>query len=619
MPAGLRRLACGWGGRGGLLLTLAACAPELDPAPVLELLQATPEAGATGVFLNERLQLDFSERIDPTSVHARSARVLPVGNGSARAAAARGRWEVAGRRLTFTPAAVLARDLSDGGYRPGQRYRVELAGFPRPEGLRGESGAPLARSVRWEFQVVDVTDGGLGFVFEDASLEVARPLTPLATEVGARGPILLEGGEPLDPSTLFGEDFVLERSPSRDRRDRRRIPLRARLLEHEGGGALVELLPEEPLDAEERYRLYMLPGSRLRDYGGHPVLLLWPSGGVPYEIQARAAASAKLDAYFEEFFGTENRSLEAVPGADGSAWWGDSGRVEVRFPAAAGDGRDGRLSLAGDEARADLHAQHLAVPAGDELRLSDRPGLVVLRAQESLQVEGQLTRGAGDGELDFRKGESLSAWLERCAREGRTATVLVAGGDLVVRGSISVEGPLLLVAGGRIRVGTRNSIRASRLCYLGEGGGVDYLNLPTDRILLATRAPLSVDPPRFNALAEPLLYAVRSSSIPHHGRAARWHPPEWKGDPGAGLIRVRYVGERDPPGGGAEVIVADPVLLGDCPTLRLQIELAILPASTLAVAGWWAGLELEESLRWDPPWVDAVELAWDPAGPERAR
>ncbi len=628
MPGALGRLARTPRGPGGCLLALAGCAPHPEPARVLELLQATPEAGATGVFLNERVQLYFSERIDPSSVHARSARVLLSGDSTSRDAAARGTWQVAGERLTFTPAPVLAHDLSDGGWRPGERHRVELVGFPRPEGLRSESGAPLLRSVRWEFEVVAVDAARRGFVFEDSSLEVGSPLLPRATVVASREPILLEGDEPLDPSTLFGEDFVLRSVPAGDPRERRGIPVQARLVENsledakgERRGALVELLPEEPLEAETRYRLYMRPGSGLRDFGGHPVLLLWPSGVVPYEIEVRAASAAARDAYFEEFFGTENRSLEAVPGADGSAWWGASGRVEVRYPAAAGDGRDGVAALSGVDPRGEFRTRALSVPAGQELRLSADPGLVVLRAQGSLQVEGRLTRAAGDSALDFQKSEWLSAWLERVAGQARTATVLVAGGDLVVRGSISVDGPLLLAAGGRIRVGSRNYIRASKLYYLGEGGRVDYLNLPTDRILQATQADLVLDPPLFNALAEPLVFAVRSSSIPHHGRAARWHVPDWKGEEGSGSIRVRYVGERDVtgPGAGSEVIVADPALLRDCPSLRLQIELVIWPASTLIVRGWWAGMDFDDALRWDPPWVDYVELAWDPAGPESRR
>src|SRR5688572_19047640 len=132
----------------------AGCAPGRPEPRPLAVLQASPESGAAGVFLNERVQIDVSRPLDPASLHARSARVVDSFGRPAR-----GQWTVQGARLTFTPDPVLSAALDDGGYRPGETYRVELAGFPRPDGLRAADGAPLERSAAWQFRVVHPDDG----------------------------------------------------------------------------------------------------------------------------------------------------------------------------------------------------------------------------------------------------------------------------------------------------------------------------------------------------------------------------------------------------------------------------------------------------------------------------
>ena len=104
-----------------------------------------------------------------------------------------------------------------------------------------------------------------------------------------------------------------------------------------------------------------------------------------------------------------------------------------------------------------------------------------------------------------------------------------------------------------------------------------------------------------------MTFAVRSGPIPREGRARIWHAAAEPADKPfghhspVGTYHIRYVGS--PPGlrgdGRTEVIVEDPVQLNDSPTLRLQIELTVQPGAV-----------------WDPPWVDYVEVAWEP---ERAR
>ena len=613
-----------------LLAGAASCSGAGREPVVLELLQARPEPGATGVFLNEELELYFSEEIDLASVHAQSARIATQAGDPAR-----GHWQVAGRRLRFTPEPVLASDLSDGGYRPGRTYLVELSGFPRPDGLRGVSGAPLARSIRWEFRVVDVTAPERGFLFEDASLETGLPLVLRSLEVPPGGPIVLEGREPLDPSTLFGEDFELSPIGSPGAR----IPVRARLAQNfdrraprPRGTTLVELIPQRTLDSGAEYVLRIPPStSRLRDFGGHRVPYLGGFGGQRPVIVVRASSAPSTNVHFEPFMGTENRSPEAVPGLDGTAWWGDSGRVELRLPRAAGSAEQGTVELSGSVDASDLQALRMLLPAGAEAALSERPGLVILRAQGSLRIEGRLRRRVPSAGANSLRGgetlsgwldrvqapgspatewvdlESLSAWLDRAQALGVTTTVLVAGGDLILSGEVDVAGPLLLAAGGRLRLQRDpGGIRASQVHLLGrEGLGPSFLDPLTGLDKKMVDAGLELDLVVDNPLVAPLTFGVRSGPIPREGQAARWlGPPHVGGRHGTGAFRVRYVGSIRSRDGSESTqrVVDDPSLLTDCPSLRLQVELSVGPG-----------------VPWDPPWVDFAEVSWDPLGTERPR
>ena len=603
---------------GFALLGAAACAPTPGPPAPLRLLLASPEAGASGVFLNERVVLDFSMPLDPASLHARSARVLDAAGRPAG-----GHWSVQGSRLTFTPDPVLSPELDDGGYRPGERYRVELAGFPRPDGLRSTGGAPLGRSAAWEFEVVVIGAGARrGFLFEDASMDTAAPLVLRSERLGPRDPIRLEGGEPIDPSTLFAEDFVLQawRSGGGDPSSAagqateliERLDLRARLVDNRdrragrgGGSTWIELQPLEPLLAgpDVVYQLHLAPNARLRDFGGHPVLLAPRSGTALSHLTVVGEGLRAPLVYSEHFMGMENRSPLAVPGTDGTAWWGgESGRVEVRFLEASGDGRAGDVVLGESLELADLHAVRIR-QAGPEVStaLDAGPGCVVLRAQGSLRIEGSLRRrGSQPPFEDFRAGETLSAWIARMQAESRSVTVLVASGDILVTGDIDLEGPLLLAAGGRVRLVGQRMVRASSLYVVGDfGGQTSFLTSSLDKeapVFPILSAPLRLDPPEVNRLVEPLTFAVRSAPIPRQGRVRRWHPLQVApgGRAGAGAYRVRFVGERSAAAGAGEVLVDDPMRLEDCPTLRLQVELRVDPGPT-----------------WDPPWVDYVELSWE--------
>jgi len=318
--------------------------------------------------------------------------------------------------------------------------------------------------------------------------------------------------------------------------------------------------------------------------------------------------------FFEEFLDPARRSPEAVEGFDGTAWWSDTGAVRVRYPRSAGDGSDGRVLLGGDEPRAHVRATQLTLPDGERARLTTDQGFVQLSAQGSLRIEGELARRVEEGASARASGESVAEWQARVrasgdvwgtpsmraaieasttlaelcelARgEGSAWTVLVAGGDLVVSGRIEVDGPLLLAAGGWIRV--TGEVEAREIWTASEGGG-RFQPHPYP-------AQLAFESPSENPLREPLHLAVLSAPLRPPRGVQRWGLPRVEGRDGAGRFEVRFLGEREAADGSLLRVgpVSDPRLLEGCESVQLWIELRMEPGTV-----------------WEPPVVDHIELSW---------
>lgn len=578
-------LALGW--RAVLACAVAfapACADAVRTARTMRLSDFEPR-NRSGVYLNEDVVFVFSSEIDPASVTAESVRVVDEDGRTAR-----GRWIVEGRMVQFQPAPVLAPTLDDGGYRPDTVYVAQVVGFPRLDGVRSVRGEPLAEGASITFRTVAVTGPRTGFLFDDTSPATAESLRVASTRIGPYGPIVLHCDEPLDPSTLASDDFRLEGADED-------VELEARLVSNHDVGAqprgepcaILELLPRTKLATGE-YTLRFDAALRLRDFGGNPV---WrPRSAVHGKVlevveEGRREGAGELHLAFLD---DARFSPVAVPDTDGTAFWDGTGRVEVRYPAAAGTGADGALALKGPWERDDVHATRLRLVAGERCDLRGR-GLLVLRSQGRFDIDGELVReGSRPAEMDFGLGETLSDWLARARQGDQDWTVLVAGGDLVVDGVVDVDTPLLLVAGGRIRIEGAVRARPEQLWLLRDGGGL-HLD-PT-----ASVPDLVMDPPTRNPLREPLRFAALSSPLPPWGRVARWVGASDGGHPGHGRYRVRYV-----PGEGPlrrSAAVDHPRLLEG--PICLLIELELLPGPP-----------------WDPPFVDFVQVEWD-VEPNEAR
>jgi len=329
-----------------------------------------------------------------------------------------------------------------------------------------------------------------------------------------------------------------------------------------------------------------------------------------------------LARYVESFLDARTLSTQAVPGSDGAARWSGNGRVEVLFPAAAGRGTDGDMQLsAGAFEGRELHAATLSVGPANRVSLQ-APGAIVLRSQGRIAVAGELCEDRPQPTWD---SPTLDAVLQaqRARLGGRAPTVsevltalleaqvhavvLVSGADLVITGSIELASPLVLIAGGRIRLASERQLSVPRLVFLDAGtrqlGFTDASGAPL--LARADEQGWVVDPPAANPLVRPLKLALYSSSIPPEGGAVRWRStPTVNLRAGAGAARVLYVGEHAPSVGARvpDVVVDDPAALVDCPTVRLLVELEVFPGPV-----------------WDPPFVDDVTLEYEPLGPKRDR
>lgn len=587
-----------------VLAWLVGCSPGAEPpVRVMLLEQMRPRREARiGVFLNEVLVLHFSEDVDPASVTTESLSVRPLGQTKV----AQGRFEVDGRRVRFVPSLGLSKELDDGGFKPGTRYELLVRGFPALDGVRSTEGLPLARSARLYFETAALSEPR-GQMYEDrtptagAVMRLKRSPTG-SVRIQGDDSVVLTCGEPLDPSTLVDGEFVLQL----DQSGTELIPLDPHLVSnsHETG-AVLELRPRRILSPGDYYLRPLDSGGSgrqpqvsVKDFGGNQVWYL----GQPSErkIEVQEAGDHASDYHLvETFLDDELHSPLVVPGVDGSAHWDDTGQVTIRFPRIAGSGEAGETLLEGSEARKDIHATRLRVPEAGDAQLISVPGLVCLRAQGLLEVSGRLVRRSGEGEMisrSFERGEDISDWLGRAEEADPNWTVLVAGGDLVIDGEIEVSGPLLLAAGGRIRITGKVRAQRNELWLVGEGGGGD-IN-PT-----ASRALMHLDPPFKNPLVEPLTFAVLSNPMPRAGGVTRWSGAEVEYEERNGGVRVQFLPPDLPFGAPLEEwgAVDHPRDLLESSSLRLLIHLRADPTGNHPRPG-----------RWYPPVVDSIRLSWEP-------
>lgn len=598
---------------GSLGLWIASGCTPTPRGASLELL-GFRQNGFQGVALNEELVFYFSEELDRSSITDESVRIQDE-----RGKLARGSLRVRRGVLSFLPDLPRAPDLSDGGLRPGTGYSAILGGFPRPDGIRSREGALLSATLILSFRTAEREGPHPLFL----SFSGPKPLLPVALELGPEDPIRLECREALNPATVSAGDFELRphrgpllRDPlHRDKGETEPVPLEAVLAVNTRERAVLELRARPGSLEPDLYYLYM-PGRGLRTLGDRSVEPGWR----PF-----LRLNVRLGRFEEDFTRTRFLAQEAPAGCDGTALpiAGQKG-VGVRYPAAAGSGEDGSVELSGDLPHSGvdeespgsrIQAVRITVPAGATVNLGEIEGPVVLCSQTSIVIRGRLERrGAKPApeRLDLQNPRilewqlerlsrsspadwpTLSGWLERALPPGEPWTILIAGGDLLVPegGGVDVDGPLMLIAGGWIRVD--GHVDAREVWKTPEARG-NIAGHPPSRpggipAPGVRDVPLVIDPPGINRLRAPLCVGVLSLPIP--ARVERWRPAILEAHDGIGRVRVRFLGRR-----GSEELGPWEELsrLEGCSEVRFLAEL-VLPAGN--------------GEPWDPPTLRRIELSW---------
>lgn len=610
-------------------LLMAACS---EPEPRSMALEDFIPRGGVEVALNQTLVFVFSDELDHRSVTQRTVRVLDE-QGSEVA----GTIVLDGRRLRFEPRLPKSKLLDDGSFVQSMTYTVEVTGFPRPDGLRSIDGLPLDRTYRMSFRTVSF--GSQTPVFDPGTSEEvpylqlkSRQISPgegitLIAEQGVN-PVSLN--QSLDPSRV--REWAFELSAA----DRKPIPLLLELKENRVDYAEILLRPVDRFNPSVTRVLdggsYVLVWRDVRrrdierrDVGGGPTTL----GGaqlIPYwipavQIQVMTPSERPL---VESFDDSLRRSGALVQGVDGTAKWSGDGAVAVRFPRAAGSGRDGHKRLQGAVLRPQLEATRIEVVDGTTAELPSE-GLVVLAAQRSVDIAGTLRRRVERGARKRRNSEAHAAWMRRVVRleedwetpelfpmiptrdeptvtlsewlaEAVAAdeawTVIVCGGDLRVSGLLDVDGPLLIVTGGWIRVPSPGRIEARSIWALpGDSGGSADIHPP-----ISDRAPLIYDelgPGDPNPLVEPVTYGVLSRRE-RLTDVLRWRDPVVQthplGSPDVALKLFAFDEETQREFGP----VPYPELLIAADAFVFLVELTVQPNTPT----------------WDPPRLDEVTFRW---------
>ena len=581
-----------------LLAGAFGCRPPARPPERLRVIEIQPRPGQAS-YLNEPLVITFDADLDLASVTSRSARI--VHDGEER----RGTWEADGPHLTWRPLPLTSPDLGDGSLVPGERHELVLSGFPRPDALRSVEGGQLEATLRHGFEAVsaEADPALLDLSMDPGRCEPLRPRGVLPGGVAVlrtADPLVLECAEPLDPTSVRSADFWVEVDPAspgpRGSAAGEALPVRVRLLRNEpfrsrtaAPCAELEFLPEVPLE-DGAYLLRSQPRPQLCDMGGNLAIQDLDN---PVLARFRVVSTARgtgADMRLE-FLSDERLSPQPVPWADGTARWSGDGSLRVGFPAAAGTGEDGAVVLTADaDLPSRVMAQQLLVPQGQGLRLEGHDGLLLLQAQGTLRLSGDLVReGTGSAHEAIPRaapGTRLSEWLAAAVEADSPWTVLVAGGDLVVEGELRVDTPLVLVAGGRVRVLGSVRCRSEELHLFGEGGGLGLPGLP------GPLPGILVDAPVQNPLRAPLVLAAVTSALPEEVHSAySWGSLEVGADAGAGVVEVGFLSASEPL--ERSRLRSHPGLVEASGPIRMVVELRVPPGTS-----------------WEPPSLDFVHLPW---------
>lgn len=439
-----------------------AQAPDSEPFVVTRI-SPTPEGAP--LLLNQHVVVSFAAPLDPESVRGDAFQVVDEEGRKVQ-----GRVVVGRQSLTFEPRVPLRPEMDDGSFRPDSTYRVLVAGYPRPGGLRAADGRMLQEGRSFTFRTVlrdassqgfptpllPVAGGSIPFVLQSPTAPQSLPLDQLRLRMQFTLPVLPsslslaafdvalvkrdQGAQVLhvEPATcrLVGADPLLGTLPGTAvelgfRREVREVG-KERTVALEAGDVVVVTLAsgEAALRDWSNRRVSTLPGQSSQWWevvaGAGPGLLEWPGS------RGLVAGTDALQPGLEVLRDGRARPALRVEAGDGSLGIFRPMRDTRIARGVAFDRGDGTMVVDRDGS---LPFLAIDIPAGIAVDVDANPGAVRLLACGWARVEGALVV------------------------TGAPVPTRLRAGELTSFGALAEAAPLLLAAGGGIQVG--GTIRAT--------------------------------------------------------------------------------------------------------------------------------------------------------------
>jgi len=456
-----------------LSAALTGCWQRAEAPAPLVVARTSPALGDPGrpVLLNDALTIYFSSELRRLSVTPDSVTLLDELGHQVP-----GRLETGDNWVSFVPEPPLSPQLDDGSFRPGARYRLQLAGQPRPDSIRAVDGRWLDAAVTYEVFVADRDDEieGLPSILRPTPSEVPflmrRPEAPLP--VAADEPrLLVHFTQPLLPDSVTVEAFQVQvLGSTAELRPQRVEVITSALDELPGSSVEIDLggLPrfsdgvERALEAGDWISVAPRPGSGPVDYAGRQ-----PLPETPVIWSVIAGRSVPICDWLTAAQGADP-SFSLVPGFEV-----DGARLRPRVRAEGGTGRlgpfaptrdvtlragapfdrgDGRV-VASDGGVFDFES--IDVPAGVTVTLDAQAAPVQLRVTGGVRIAGQLRLLSPSGELPRdRFGAQPVAALAELAPVSVVATGAVQVSGAITHGAEAQADrtPLLLAAAGGLQL-----------------------------------------------------------------------------------------------------------------------------------------------------------------------
>ncbi|MFT4512658.1 MAG: hypothetical protein ACI89X_000782 [Planctomycetota bacterium] len=196
-----------------LLAGLSGCWGKGPAGAALSVDHPSPPLGDRNapLLLNDAITIYFSDSIRPTSVTEASVTLIDENGHHVPGAPLR----VGTNWVAWVPKPPLAKDLSDGSFRPGGHYRLVLAGMPRPDRIRSQNGRSLASRTSFDVYIADHDQApeGLPAILRPTASDLPLMLRTfeVTQHVAADDPRLqLHFTLPVLPSSLRREAFRIQ-------------------------------------------------------------------------------------------------------------------------------------------------------------------------------------------------------------------------------------------------------------------------------------------------------------------------------------------------------------------------------------------------------------------------